>query len=82
MIFIFRNMTIFWDISKWNRGQKKWDRGSRMQAVKEATISNVLVLIISHNNNTVDALILMRIRFELNIVRFYYTFRVRVLLQW
>ena len=25
MTFIFRNMTIFWDISKWNRGQKKWD---------------------------------------------------------
>ena len=28
MIFIFRNRTIFWDISKWNRGQKKWDGGS------------------------------------------------------
>ena len=28
MTFIFRNRTIFWDISKWNRGQKKWDRGS------------------------------------------------------
>ena len=28
MIFIFRNMTIFWDISKWNRGPKKWDGGS------------------------------------------------------
>ena len=28
MTFIFRNMTIFWDILKWNRGQKKWDRGS------------------------------------------------------
>ena len=26
MTFIFRNRTIFWDISKWNRGQKKWDR--------------------------------------------------------
>ena len=25
MTFIFRNKTIFWDISKWNRGQKKWD---------------------------------------------------------
>ena len=23
MTFIFRNRTIFWDISKWNRGQKK-----------------------------------------------------------
>ena len=22
------NFTIFWDISKWNRGQKKWDGGS------------------------------------------------------
>ena len=28
MIFIFKNMTIFWDISKWNRRQKKWDGGS------------------------------------------------------
>ena len=23
MTFIFKNKTIFWDISKWNRGQKK-----------------------------------------------------------
>ena len=29
MIFIFRNRTIFWDISKWNRGQKKWNGGSK-----------------------------------------------------
>ena len=28
MTFIFRNMTIFWDILKWNRGQTKWDGGS------------------------------------------------------
>ena len=28
MTFIFRNMTIFWDIPKWNRGQTKWDGGS------------------------------------------------------
>ena len=28
MTIIFRNMTIFWDISKWTRGQKKWDGGS------------------------------------------------------
>ena len=28
MTFIFRNRTMFWDISKWNRGQKKWDGGS------------------------------------------------------
>ena len=27
MTFIFRNRTIFWDISKWNRGQKKLDGG-------------------------------------------------------
>ena len=25
MTFIFRNITIFWDISKWNRWLKKWD---------------------------------------------------------
>ena len=28
MAFIFRNRIIFWDISKWNRRQKKWDGGS------------------------------------------------------
>ena len=28
MTLIFKNMTIFWDISKWNRGKKKWDGGS------------------------------------------------------
>ena len=28
MTFIFKNRTIFWDISKWNRGPKKWDGGS------------------------------------------------------
>ena len=28
MTIIFRNKTIFWDISKWNRGQKKWNGGS------------------------------------------------------
>ena len=26
---IFRNMTIIQDILKWNRGQTKWDEGSR-----------------------------------------------------
>ena len=25
MTFIFRNMTIFWNISKWNKGKKKKD---------------------------------------------------------
>ena len=33
MTFIFRNRTIFWDISKWNRGQKKWDGGSIIFAI-------------------------------------------------
>ena len=28
MTFIFKNKTIFCDISKWNKGQKKWDGGS------------------------------------------------------
>ena len=28
MTFIFRNKTIIWDISKWNRGQTKWDGGN------------------------------------------------------
>ena len=27
MTFIFRNRTIFWDISKWNRGQKSGTEG-------------------------------------------------------
>ena len=27
--FIFRNKTIFWNISRWNKGQKEWDRGSK-----------------------------------------------------
>ena len=27
MTFIFRNRTIFWDISKWNRGQKNGTKG-------------------------------------------------------
>ena len=35
MTFIFRNRTIFWDISKWNRGQKKWNGGS-IKKPKEA----------------------------------------------
>ena len=26
MTFIFRNRTIFWDVSKWNRRQKKMGR--------------------------------------------------------
>ena len=25
MVFNFRNKTIIWDISKWNRGQTNWD---------------------------------------------------------
>ena len=29
MTFIFRNRTIFWDILKWNKGQTKWDGGSK-----------------------------------------------------
>ena len=27
MIFNFRNRTIFGNISKWNKGQRNWDRG-------------------------------------------------------
>ena len=34
MTFIFRNRTIFWDISKWNRGKTKWDGGSNVLACK------------------------------------------------
>ena len=35
MTFIFKNRTIFWDISKWNRGQKKWDGGSTKSQPKK-----------------------------------------------
>ena len=36
-------MAIFWDISKWNRGQKKWDEGSKFlnKHVNELTPSIV-----------------------------------------
>ena len=37
MTFIFRNRTIFWDISKWNRGQKKWDGGSNFLTLEPET---------------------------------------------
>ena len=40
-------MTIFWDISKWNRGQTKWYGGSTefisSFAKKEGKIQNLLV---------------------------------------
>ena len=43
MIFIFRNGTIFWDISKWNRGQKKWDGGSiYFEIIKMRTLNHDL----------------------------------------
>ena len=44
MTFIFRNMTIFWDISKWNRGQK-----CGMGEVKER---EHFVIFYSNNLNT------------------------------
>ena len=48
MIFIFRNRTIFWDIPKWNRGQTKWDGGSKIRVI----IENPLKIMIN-NNHTV-----------------------------
>ena len=41
MTFIFRNRTIFWDISKWNRGQKKWDGGSNFHGFDSRKSSNL-----------------------------------------
>ena len=41
MTFIFRNRTIFWDISKQNRGQTKWDGGSSNFKEKKNLFSNV-----------------------------------------
>ena len=35
MTFIFRNKTIFQDISKQNRGQEKWDGGSTNHKINE-----------------------------------------------
>ena len=35
MTFIFKNSTIFWDILKWNRGQKKWDGGNIKKSFNE-----------------------------------------------
>ena len=53
MTFIFRNRTIFWDISKWNRGQKKWDGGSNTYCKifnsknKSKLIINIIINIMS-----------------------------------
>ena len=41
MTFIFRNRTIFWNISKWNREQKKWDGGS---TILRAPITMILIV--------------------------------------
>ena len=34
MIFIFKNKTIFWDISKWNRKPTKWNKGNTVNYYK------------------------------------------------
>ena len=34
-------MTIFWDIPKWNRGQTKWDKGSKYKWVSDLEILKV-----------------------------------------
>ena len=47
MTFIFRNRTIFWDISKWNRGQKKWDGGS-IFIINSKYIQQITNLIITY----------------------------------
>ena len=46
MTFFFKNRTIFWDISKWNRGQKKWDRGSSFLKKKKKKILKYVVTMI------------------------------------
>ena len=43
MTFIFRNRTIFWDILKWNRGQTKWDGGSRKMIVNPCSIYCIIM---------------------------------------
>ena len=51
MTFIFKNRTIFWYISKWNREQKKWDRGSILYTInfaKYCKIVNKLLLLIKY----------------------------------
>ena len=52
MTFIFRNRTIFWDISKWNRGQKKWDGGS----IKEKKILKLLSILLQNKLQIFDEL--------------------------
>ena len=44
MTFIFKNMTIFWYISKWNREQKKWDRWSILYAINFAKYCTKTIL--------------------------------------
>ena len=45
MTFIFKNRTIFWDISKWNRGQTKWDGGSIKNKVGRREYKLILCII-------------------------------------
>ena len=39
MTFIFKNMAIFWDILKWNRGQTKWGRRQYVYKINVQIIS-------------------------------------------
>ena len=61
MTFIFRNRTIFWDISKWNRWQKKWDRGSNINYSSLSSLSSFLSLplslSLSWNRSTIQSLL-------------------------
>ena len=73
MTFIFRNRTIFWDISKWNRGQKKWDGGSSILSIKTIPSMNAAMKFLWNDkqpliflpNLNID-LFIKKIRFELN----------------
>ena len=53
MTFIFRNRIIFWDISKWNRGQKKWDRGSTKHIGSDWGFTKRTKFLVSVTNNQV-----------------------------
>ena len=55
MTFIFRNMTIFWNIPKWNKGQTKWDGGSTIFQKKFVSpyctcIQSILMFMSMHPN--------------------------------
>ena len=65
MTFIFRNRTIFWDISKWNRGQKKMGRREYKLRIIVAEVLDLLLILESF-----PILVIYFLRYYLFIVSF------------